>query len=100
LGLHIGTTLRRRADDPHGLGSAARRVIGAGCEILHAPAIQDSVRDILLALGEDPSREGLRRTPERVAKAWKELTAGYAVDVDKQIGRASWRERGTKQQKN
>jgi len=39
-------------------------------------AIADSVHSILRAIGEDPAREGLRRTPERAAKAWGELTAG------------------------
>lgn len=38
------------------------------------------VRDILESLGEDPSREGLRKTPERVAKAHQFLTHGYQQD--------------------
>jgi GTP cyclohydrolase I len=39
-----------------------------------------AVRDILVAIGEDPERPGLLRTPDRVARAWAELTAGYHVD--------------------
>jgi GTP cyclohydrolase I len=39
-----------------------------------------AVRDILVAIGEDPERQGLLRTPDRVARAWAELTAGYHVD--------------------
>src|SRR5215468_4734766 len=35
-----------------------------------------AVRELLIALGEDPEREGLRGTPERVARAYAELTAG------------------------
>jgi GTP cyclohydrolase IA len=35
-----------------------------------------AVRELLIALGEDPDREGLRGTPERVARAYAELTAG------------------------
>jgi GTP cyclohydrolase I len=35
---------------------------------------------ILRLLGEDPTREGLQRTPERVAKAWDFLTHGYSED--------------------
>jgi GTP cyclohydrolase IA len=45
------------------------------------PSVHDSVREILAGIGEDPDREGLKRTPERVAKALKFLTQGYAQDV-------------------
>ncbi|HAH06347.1 MAG TPA: GTP cyclohydrolase I FolE [Elusimicrobia bacterium] len=38
-------------------------------------------RDILRLLGEDLSREGLRKTPERVAKALLEMTSGYGADI-------------------
>jgi GTP cyclohydrolase I len=47
-----------------------------------------AVRDILVAIGEDPSREGLLSTPERVARAYRELTAGYHVDPKKLINDA------------
>lgn len=53
-----------------------------------AKDVAGSVRDILRALGEDPEREGLVRTPARVAKSLSELTAGYATDVDKLINNA------------
>lgn len=42
--------------------------------------IEDLVRQLLIEIGEDPEREGLRRTPERVARSWKELTTGYRDD--------------------
>jgi GTP cyclohydrolase I len=42
--------------------------------------IEDAVREILLAIGEDPDRDGLRRTPTRVAQAYAELFAGLRVD--------------------
>ncbi|HZG69387.1 MAG TPA: GTP cyclohydrolase I FolE, partial [Herpetosiphonaceae bacterium] len=44
------------------------------------PAIEAAVRTILTEIGEDPARDGLLRTPERVARAYAELTAGYHVD--------------------
>ena len=40
------------------------------------PRIEAAVREILLAIGEDPDREGLLRTPNRVARAYGELMAG------------------------
>jgi GTP cyclohydrolase IA len=42
--------------------------------------IECAVRDILTAIGEDVQREGLLRTPTRVARMYEELTAGYHVD--------------------
>lgn len=42
--------------------------------------IEAAVREILQAVGEDPDREGLRRTPRRVAKMYAELFAGLQVD--------------------
>lgn len=41
---------------------------------------EDLVRGILRMIGEDPTREGLRDTPARVVKAWKEWAAGYRMD--------------------
>jgi len=42
--------------------------------------MEDAIREILLAIGEDPDREGLRRTPARVRRLYQELTVGYRVD--------------------
>jgi GTP cyclohydrolase I len=44
------------------------------------PRIERAVREILIAIGEDPDREGLLRTPARVARAYAELYAGLRVD--------------------
>jgi GTP cyclohydrolase I len=43
--------------------------------------IHDHVREMLRLLGEDPAREGLLKTPERVEKAYKFLTQGYTQDA-------------------
>jgi GTP cyclohydrolase IA len=50
--------------------------------------LSDLVRQALVQLGEDPDREGLLRTPERVARSLRELTSGYEVDVDRLINDA------------
>lgn len=50
--------------------------------------IEESVRELLVNIGEDPSREGLQNTPNRVARMYDELTSGYHTDVDKMINNA------------
>ncbi len=42
--------------------------------------VEEAVREILLEIGEDPDRQGLARTPDRVHRMYVELTAGYHVD--------------------
>ena len=43
--------------------------------------IQSAVRDILVAIGENPDREGLKDTPDRVARMFEEITSGYDESV-------------------
>ena len=43
--------------------------------------LESLTRELLLTLGENPEREGLKRTPERVARMYKELLEGYQVDI-------------------
>src|SRR5213075_382166 len=50
--------------------------------------IRDLVREILLALGEDPDREGLVKTPQRVADALAFLTSGTRTDLERIINGA------------
>ncbi len=54
--------------------------------------LQDLYAGVLSELGEDPQREGLLKTPERVAKAMKFLTNGYALDPDAIIQSAIFHE--------
>lgn len=51
------------------------------------------VRDLLRELGEDPAREGLLKTPERVAKMYDFLTKGYREDIKKVLNGAVFTER-------
>ncbi|MEU6128666.1 GTP cyclohydrolase I FolE [Saccharopolyspora sp. NPDC047091] len=46
-----------------------------------------AIRELLLAAGEDPDREGLRETPQRVARAYEELFAGLYTDPDEVLDR-------------
>ena len=50
--------------------------------------MQDLVARLLAALGEDPTREGLKDTPQRVEKSLKFLTSGYTADIDAVINGA------------
>ena len=42
--------------------------------------VQELIRELLIAIGEDPEREGLRKTPARVAEMYEFLTLGYRTD--------------------
>src|SRR5690349_11600352 len=50
--------------------------------------MEDLIRQLLKELGEDPDREGLLRTPQRVAKAMQFLTSGYDADIDQVLNNA------------
>ena len=50
--------------------------------------VEAAVREILAEIGEDPDRQGLSGTPERVHRMYTELTAGYHVDPERLINGA------------
>ncbi|MCA3004276.1 MAG: GTP cyclohydrolase I FolE [Planctomycetaceae bacterium] len=52
-----------------------------------SPRIERAVREILLAIGEDPDREGLADTPRRVAKAYSQIFGGLREDASQHLGR-------------
>ena len=54
--------------------------------------IERLIRDLLNEIGEDPEREGLEKTPARVAKAWEYLTSGYKQDVHEVLNEALFTE--------
>src|SRR5689334_19046257 len=49
---------------------------------LISASFEDLVREMIVRLGEDPTREGLVRTPERVHKAYEFLVKGYSIDPE------------------
>ena len=49
------------------------------------PRLENAVREILIAIGEDPEREGLLDTPQRVARMYAEVFAGLHRDISKDI---------------
>lgn len=54
--------------------------------------LADAVKEILVNIGENPEREGLLKTPERVAKAYGFLTQGYAIDAREVLRSAMFEE--------
>jgi GTP cyclohydrolase IA len=52
--------------------------------------IPEMIKEILTQIGEDPNREGLLRTPERVSRSLKFLTSGYGKSVDEVINGATF----------
>jgi len=55
---------------------------------LTSASYEELVREMLVRLGEDPDREGLVRTPERVQKAYQFLTRGYKEDAEALLRKA------------
>jgi GTP cyclohydrolase IA len=55
---------------------------------IQVDALRKIVHDLLGAVGEDPTREGLRNTPDRVARMYTELLSGYSMDPERIINGA------------
>ncbi|MFC2083973.1 GTP cyclohydrolase I FolE [Bacteroidota bacterium] len=60
---------------------------------MNLDSISDSVHTILKEIGEDPERQGLKKTPERVAKAYEFLTQGYNQDIEEIMNEAIFEEK-------
>jgi len=55
--------------------------------------LEKTVNDMLISIGEDSKREGLAKTPQRVAKAYEFLTSGYKQNIDKVLNGAIFKEK-------
>ena len=66
--MKAGTALKKAPESVSSIGSNG---------IVSEATLADLYREVLLRIGEDPNRDGLQRTPERVAKAIQFLTRGY-----------------------
>ena len=58
-------------------------------------SVKELIEKLLVDLGEDPSREGLQNTPERVAKSLKFLTGGYWVNIEELVNDALFEDPNT-----
>lgn len=67
------------ADEPGSVIAPVSRD-GRAVRPYDAPRVEAAIRELLLAIGEDPGREGLRETPARVARAYREMYAGLFMD--------------------
>ncbi len=64
------------------------RIFELGLPPVDGESIEHATTEILMAVGEDPNREGLLNTPHRVAKMYSELLSGYRTDPIKLINNA------------
>ncbi len=93
-----GATEVARTENRVGGAGAGADGVARSAAISAAPAplaevpFEELVREMLRRLGEDPDREGLRKTPERVAKSLEWLTRGHRLDVARVVGDAIFRE--------
>jgi GTP cyclohydrolase IA len=76
---------------PHGSATPADGSGGAFTDLSQVP-FPELVREMIARLGDDPHREGLLKTPERVEKALQFLTRGYTLSAEETVGDALFRE--------
>ena len=106
-GYHNGyhTAVDQDASQRNGHGGRTRPNLGPGkpkaaetpaeeTEKSYDPAFEALIEQMLVRLGEDPQRDGLRRTPLRVAKALDFLTSGYAKSLDAVVNNAIFEQDG------
>ncbi len=57
--------------------------------------MKELIKNLLSSLGEDPTREGLKNTPERVEKSLKFLTSGYWTNIEELVNGALYEDENT-----
>ena len=70
-----------------------RITLNTEAKMLDKKKIEESVNNILKEIGEDPKRDGLLKTPHRVAKAYEFLTSGYQKDISEVLNGAIFNEK-------
>lgn len=88
-----GMDERERTGEPGGSSDGATPPVTSAPPDLSGVAYEDLVREMIRRLGENPDREGLDRTPRRVADAMRFLTRGYEMSPEEVIGDALFDER-------
>jgi GTP cyclohydrolase IA len=68
--------------------TSRRRAKPAAAPRADTPSLAPQIRELLLRLGEDPDRDGLQKTPERVDRAMRFLTQGYGQDAESLLNKA------------
>lgn len=69
-------------DEPASVIGPVSPTSGRAVRPYDQPRVEAAVRELLLAIGEDPDREGLQDTPARVARAYREMYAGLFMDAE------------------
>ena len=82
LGVSLGDTVVLLANTAEGGINAVSKPAARTLPECDAPAAERAVRDLLVALGEDPDRDGLADTPARVARAYAEMFRGLHMTAD------------------
>lgn len=77
---------RETSADAENLGIDPVSTAAAPIAAFDEAAAAAAIRALLVAMGEDPDRDGLRNTPARVARSMRELTEGARSDVDQVLG--------------
>ena len=86
MGTVVETTIQQKLQSEELLNR-----FGLDFQRVDSDAVTHAISDLLLAIGEDPGREGLLDTPKRVAKAYQELVSGYTTDPVELVNNALYK---------